>query len=188
MGTKRRRLGLSVLVGCAGLTLAGLSAAVAQSAPPADITADSMTYNWDTNVFVFSGNAKVVITEPYQATLTGPRMTVQMSNQMQGVTSVVADGPVRMVLLTQADAQGVRYQITATAQDRAEYSDADRKILLRGGAEADLVSLPEGPDSRRAHFTGDVIAADLKTSQLTVTQARVRVTAPVPPASAPAAQ
>lgn len=147
----------------------------------AEITAESMTFNWATNEMVFSGGARAVISGANPTTLAAPKFTVRLSEQQDRVLSLVAAGPVHIEIVGKPDAQGVRARITAAAKDRAEYAEATQKIVLYGGAEADYVSLPEGPDSRRAHFTGEIMEADLNTSILTVTKARLNVTAPLPP-------
>lgn len=146
----------------------------------AEITAESMTFNWATNEMVFSGGARAVISGANPTTLAAPRFTVKLSEKQDRVLSLVAAGPVHIEIVGRPDAEGVRAKITATAKERAEYAEVTQKIVLYGGAEADYVSLPEGPNSRRAHFTGEIMEADLNTSILTVTKAHLNVTAPLP--------
>jgi len=47
--------------------------------------------------------------------------------------------------------------------------------VLSGGAEADIISLPAGPTSQQAHFVGDSITANLKTSIIEVDKAHLQV-------------
>ncbi len=145
----------------------------------ADITSQTMSFNWNTNTFEFTGNAKVIMAGLYDATVTGPKMVVQLTSKGDRVKQLVTHGPVRFELVSKPDANGVRRRVIATAKDRAEYSEITQKIVLRGNAEATIVTLPETPESQRAHFTGDVMEADLGTGLLTFTQARMQVTSPL---------
>ncbi len=153
----------------------------------ADIKSESGSFNWATGEFTLSTNVVVTIVGANAASVTAPRMTGKLSKAGDQILSLVAYGPVRMEITTPPDEAGGRARITGTAKDRAEYSETTQKILLYGGAVADYVSLPEGPESRRAHFSGEVIEADLKTSVLTVTKAHITVNAPLQPPSAPVA-
>ena len=174
-----RRLGFwMVLI----LLVPGLVLAQAQKrTQSADITADVMTFNWTSNAFEFTGNAHAVLKGAYEAVVTAPKMAVKLTAKSDKVDSLVASGPVRFELVSEPDEQGVRHKVVATAQDRAEYSEVNQKLVLRGNAEATITALPEAPDAQRAHFTGDVMEANLATSQLTVTKAHMQVTSPLPP-------
>ncbi|HEY3397779.1 MAG TPA: LptA/OstA family protein [Armatimonadota bacterium] len=170
--------GCGVLLGL--LLIAGAAAAQTEiKTQTADLRSDSMSFNWTTNEMVFIGNASVNIANGHHATLTAPKLTVKLSDKGDRVIKLVAAGPVRMEIIGAADPQGVKARIVATAADRAEYSETTQKIVLYGDAQADYVSLPEGPDSRRAHFTGDIMEADLNTSLLTVTKAHLQVSSPL---------
>lgn len=162
--------------------LAGLALAQASTkTQTAEIDAETLTINWDTNVWVFSGPppAVLTLTGPQQATLTSPRMSVRFSAKMDRIIHLEATGPVRLELVTKPDAEGNRRRIVATAKQRAEYSESTQKLVLHGGAEATVVALPEGPESQRAFFSGEVMEANLKTSQLTVQKAHLEVTTPL---------
>jgi len=183
-GTTRGCRVLSAVL-AAGLFAGGLAWGQANTkTQSAEITAESMTFNWGTNEMVFSGGARAVISGANPTTLAAPKFTVKLSEKQDRVLSLIAAGPVHIEIVGAPDAHGVRARITATAKERAEYAEATQKIVLYGGAEADYVSLPEGPDSRRAHFTGEVMEADLNTSVLTVTKAHLNVTVPLPPPEA----
>ena len=160
----------------------------------ADITSDTMSFNWNTNAFEFAGNAKVVMVGPYQATITGPKMNVELTKDNR-VKQMLARGPVKFDLISPPDKDGVRNHIVATADDSAEYSEVTQKIVLRGNAQTTIISLPETADSRRVYFTGDVMEADLGTGTMTVTKAHMQASTPIKqpppatpkPATAPAA-
>jgi lipopolysaccharide export system protein LptA len=158
----------------------------------ADIKGQAITFNWVTGEFTLTGDVKVQIQGPNQATLTAPKMTGKITQAGTKLMSLTAYGPVRVEIITRPDPQGNRGRIDATATDKAVYSEAAQKIMLYGGAVADYVSLPEGPDSRRAHFTGDEIEADLNTDTLQVTNTHITVQSPLKqpeaPPPAPAAQ
>lgn len=144
-----------------------------------DITADTGVYTWTTNTFEFTGKAHAELTGTYEATIDAPKMVFKLTKQGDKVDSLVANGPATFVLI-QTDSTGAKRKVTATAQERAEYSEVSQKLVLRGKAEATIVSLPETADAQRAHFTGEVMEANLLTSQLTVTKAHMQVTSPLP--------
>ncbi len=156
----------------------------------AEIKGDSLVFNWVSNEVVLTGNASVQIASANPTIMTAPKMTAKLSKAADQIVNLVAYGQIHLKITTAPDPDGVRGRITATCNDKAEYSETTQKILLYGGAVADYVSLPEGPESRRAHFTGDQMEADLNTSTLTVTKAHISVNAPLktpPAATAPGA-
>lgn len=184
---KKMHMTVPLLV-LAALLLAG-AVALAQTAAKtqsADIEGATGTFNWVTGEFTLTGEVKVQIQGANQATMTAPKMAGKITQTGTKLMNLSAYGPVRVEIITRPDPQGNRGRINATATDKAVYSEATQKIVLYGGAVADYVSLPEGPDSRRAHFTGEEIEADLNTDLLTVTKARVTVQAPLKPPEAPA--
>ena len=153
----------------------------------AEIRGDSSVFNWIKNELVLTGNVSVQVTSPNATTFTAPKMTAKFSKAMDQILTLVATGPVRVEITTAPDADGVRSRITATGNDKAEYSETTQKIKLLGDAVADYVSLPEGPESRRMHFTGEEIEADLNTSLLTVRKPHISFSTPLkPPAETPA--
>lgn len=165
------------------LLVPGLVLAQAQKrTQSADITAETATYNWSKNTFDFSGNAHAVLKGTYDAVVKAPKMLVKLTAKGDQVESLTANGPVRFELISEPDEQGARHKVIATAQERAEYSEVSQKLVLRGNAEATITPLPETADGQRAHFTGEVMEANLATSELTVTKAHMQVTSPLPPA------
>ncbi len=145
----------------------------------ATVIGDNMTLDLKTNQFVFTGHCKLSITGPYQATMTSAKMTFKLSSGSDDIEHLATHGPTDFSVVTQTDDEGNRYKIAATARQGATYSGKQHKVVLSGGASADIVSLPEGSDSRRAHITGDTITADLKTSVIEMSQARLKVETPL---------
>jgi hypothetical protein len=149
----------------------------------------TLTFNYLTGDFTITGGTGLVTVKmqgPDEAIMTTPKVTGKLSKNKQ-VADLIAYGPVHLDIITPPDAQGARAQVIASADDRAEYSEVSQKITLYGNAVADYLSLPEGPDSTRAHFTGDTIEADRNTGLLTVTKAHITAEGPVKPKPAPAA-
>jgi lipopolysaccharide export system protein LptA len=182
--TKQLVLVALILLLAAGVSL-GQNSVKTQTA---DLVAPNGTlvFNYLTGEFTMTGGVTVKMQGTRDATMTAPKVTGKLSHNNQ-VSSLVAYGPVHLEIITAPDAEGNRGDVKATADDRAEYSEITQKITLIGNAVADYISLPEGPDSRRAHFTGEAIEADLNTSMLTVTKAHITVQTPLKPPEAPAA-
>jgi lipopolysaccharide export system protein LptA len=153
----------------------------------ADITSHIMKFNWTSNVYVFTGSyagdpngdTTAILHGDYDATVNAPKMTFTLPPKGQKVGTLTATGPVRFEIITPPDAQGLRTKVVATAADSAIYSEADRTLKLKGNADATITRLPETPDAQSAHFTGDEIDANLKDSEMTVTQAHLTVTGPL---------
>jgi hypothetical protein len=146
------------------------------------------TFNYGTGEFTITGGDGLVTVKILQttgeATLTAPKVSGQLAGQK--VARLVAYGPVHLVNTTPPDASGAGgSKIIASADNRAEFSEANEKITLIGNAQADYVSLPDTPEAMRAHFTGDEIEADLNTKSLTVTKAHITAEEPIPPKAAP---
>ena len=139
------------------------------------ITAQTMEYDWDKNVVEFSGNTKLVIGGGYDATMLAPSMNVRLSAKGDKVASLVAKGPVNFVVLTKPDASGMRRKITATAATEATYSEDTQLLKLIGDATADMLPMNAPSEVEAVHFTGDAIAANLKTSRLSVEKANLTV-------------
>ena len=167
---------LAVLV----VLAAGVSGQAAQKTTrTATVIGDKMTLDLKTSQFVFTGHCKLIITGPYEATMASAKMTFKLSSSADDIEHLTTHGPTDFSVVTQPNDEGTRYKITATARQGATYSGKQQKVVLSGGASADIVSLPEGPDSRRAHITGDTITADLKTSIIEMSQARLKVETPL---------
>ena len=165
----------------AGLILVLLIAAVMIS-PAAQTTTrtgtvsgDKMTLDLKTNQVVFTGNCKLTIAGPYKATLTSGKMTFKLSVGADAIEQLTTHGSTNLSLITEANQDGQQYRIVASASQGATYSGKDERVVLSGGAEADIISLPEEPTSQRAHFVGDSITANLKTSIIEVDKAHLRV-------------
>jgi len=178
----------SKLLVAALVSLLLVVAAVAQQVKKAQnavITAQTMDYDWVNNTLDFTGNAKVVLTGPYDATMTAPSLAVKLSPQADRVLSFVGAGPVNFTLTTKPDANGLRRRIVATAKEQATYTDDTQIIKLIGGATADLLPVATTADNAPAgeglakaqavHFTGQTITANLKTNKLTVDDANLTV-------------
>ncbi len=165
----------------AGLSVVLLVAAVvvgpaAQTATrTGTVSGDKMILDLKTNQFVFTGNCKLTITGPYKATLTSGKMTFKLSAEADAIEQLTTYGSTHLSLITEANQEGQQYKIVASASQGATYSRQGEKVVLSGGAEADLISLPEGPTSQQAHFVGDSIVANLKTSVIEVAKAHLRV-------------
>jgi len=139
------------------------------------VSGDRMTLNLKTNQFVFTGNCKLTIAGLYNATMTSHKMTFQLSAGADAIEQLMTHGPTNLSLITEANEDGQQYKLIAAASQGATYSRKDEKVVLSGGAEADIISLPEGPTSQQAHFAGDSITANLKTSIIEVDKAHLRV-------------
>ena len=142
----------------------------------------STSFNYRTGEFTITGGDGLVTVKMQQttgtATLTAPKVVGQFAGQK--LARMIAYGPMHLEDVTPPDAQGNNgSKIVASADNRAEFSDAAEKVVLYGNAQADYVSLPETADSMRAHFTGEEIEADLNTGSLTVTKG-VHITAETP--------
>ena len=141
----------------------------------ATITAQTMELDWDTNVAEFSRNCQLNISGDYSATMTAPNMVVRLTPEADKVVSVVAKGPVSFSIVTKPDAKGIRRRITASARQEATYSEDTQVIKLVGGAQADMLPVGAAEGTEAVHFTGQTIAANLKTNRLTVDEANLTI-------------
>lgn len=141
----------------------------------ATLTAKTMEYDWDSNVFDFAGSCKVTIANGVNALITAPTMTVKLSPKSDSVARLVAKGPVHFEVITQPDAKGLKRKIVASAQEQACYVEDTQTVTLTGGAQADLIPLDAKDQIEAVHFTGQTITANLKTSRLSVDQANLTV-------------
>ncbi len=149
----------------------------------AEVTAPEMVYRWDTNEFVFRGNCVLQVHDANRATMRAPAMKVKLGPKGATIDSLRAEGPVNILVITAPDKEGVKRKITARCSDHASYTEKTQEIQLVGDAVADVVSLPEGPESMRAHFTGDALIVSLKKSEVRAENARLRVEGIVTPPS-----
>jgi lipopolysaccharide export system protein LptA len=117
-----------------------------------DVTADQMTFDSKTHTFVFENNVHV---RRCDMTLTCDRLRVMNDAQRNRVERIVATGNVRMQ-------QGVR----RVQAERAEYFDAEQKLVLTGQPRA-------WDPSEQNELTGDEMVVYLATEKLVVNQARV---------------
>jgi len=165
------------------LTAAMLGIAAQTATRTGTISGDKMTLDLKTNQFVFTGNCKLTIAGPYKATLTSGKMTFKLSAGSDAIEQLITHGPTNLSLITEANEEGQQYKIVASASQGATYSRKDEKVVLSGGAEADIISLPEEPTSQRAHFVGDSITANLTTSIIEVDKAHLQVETSLAPES-----
>ena len=70
----------------------------------------------------------------------------------------------------------VSHKIVASSQGSATYEEASQTVVMNDGAVADVVTLPETPDSESAHFEGDRITANLEKNTINVDKAHLKVT------------
>jgi hypothetical protein len=141
----------------------------------ATISAPAMEFDWDKNVFEFSGGTKLTIGGGYDATMSAPSMNVRLTQKGDKVSSLVAAGPVDFTIVTKPDGNGLRRQIIGSAKDEATYSEDTQQVRLVGGATADMKPLNAPADVEAVHFSGETITADLKTSRLKVKDANLTV-------------
>lgn len=170
----KRHLGLLL----AGLGLLAATVAFSQQVKrtrTAEIKADLLEFDWNANVFEFSGNCKLTIGAGYNATMTAPRMTTEIATAPPTVKSLVAQGPVNFVIVTAPDSQGRKRKIVASAQQKATYAEDTQTVKLVGQAQADMTPLEASDEVEAVHFTGETITANLKTSRLTVDNANLTV-------------
>ena len=79
-----------------------------------------------------------------------------------------------------ADApKGQRRRIEASSNSGGTYEETTQKVVLSGGAVADMTMVPPDERVQAVHFKGEQITADLKTKQIKVSQAHMEVTGDV---------
>ena len=175
---KYRSLYLWLLMALALLFPASLTGQTAQTATrTATVEGDKMTLDLRTNEIEFTGHCKLTIAGPYQVRMTAGRMTFKLSAGADSIERLTTHEATNFSLVTQPAEAEQQYQITAAAGG-ATYSEKAQQVVLSGGAQADIVSLPEGPQSQRAQVTGETITADLRTSIIEVNKAHLRVETP----------
>lgn len=140
----------------------------------ATVTAQSMDFDWSSNTFVFSGNAKLSIGGDMEATMSAPTVTFSFDEKAKAIKNLIAKGPVQFTVVTKPGADGSKRKIVASASQEATYSEDTQIVKLVGSAVADMLPL-EGNAAEAVHFTGETITANLKTNRLTVDNANVTV-------------
>ncbi len=144
----------------------------------ATVDADEMTWNWGTNLTEFTGNCKVVIISPQQATLTAPRISLKLEKSDAGqsvIHQLKTVGATHLTLITQPDSKGIRRKMTGTASQGATYSERSNTVVLAGGAKIDSVSLPEGADSEHISFTAEALSVNLATETITASKGHMKI-------------
>ena len=142
------------------------------------VTAELIEYDFGNNDFKATGNVVVDIDGKHQAKMFAPTLSMDLNQDLDRILSLVATGPVRFEVLTAPDSDGLRRKILASCGSRAAYDAAAQTIVMSGGAKADVSTLPAG-NAEAAHFTGDSITVNLRTSMLSIKQADLTVTTEV---------
>jgi lipopolysaccharide export system protein LptA len=150
----------------AGLAVGTVALAETRRTDKADINADKLVYNFANNTWEFTGNVTVDVKGPDKATMSAPRMSGKLGKSGSQLNEVVAYGPVQFAITLQPDADGVQRRITATCTGQALYTGAASTIVLVGGAEGQMVTLPQQPDASPATFKGDKITINLADSTI----------------------
>ena len=117
-----------------------------------DVTADRMTFDSKTHAFVFESNVRVVRCD---LTMTCDHLRVVNDATGDRVERILATGHVRL-------RQGAR----RVEAERAEYFDAEQKLVLTGNPKA-------WDPTEQNELTGDEMQIFLDTERLVVKQARV---------------
>ena len=170
-----KRHALTLILAALVLVSAAATAQQVKKARNATITSQSMELDWNSGEVEFVGNVKFVLTGDVNADMTAPRVSVKLTPKGDRVLSAVAHGPVQFTIVPQANAQGQRRKIVASAQDSATYSADTDLVKLVGGAVADMMPLEGATAAETMHFTGQSITANLKTNRLSVDSANVTV-------------
>ncbi len=140
----------------------------------AEISGKQMEYRWTKNEFEFTGGCVLKIHGPTAATMKAPRVVFQLTADGRTVKLLKAFGPVDFTATTPPDSEGHRRRISGHCTKYATYDEENGVIEVVGDAVADLVTLPETPESPRAHFSGDVITINLKKGIVRATPAHLR--------------
>lgn len=146
----------------------------------ADIRAAEMVYDIGKNQFTFTGSCVLQISGPNTAEMTAPKMVFELGREGATLRRLTAFGPVKMTVITRKDKQGQRRRIVARCSEQATYKEPEQVVEMRGDCVADIVTLPETPDSQRFHFNMERLVVDLRTGKLTAKPARVRFEGTIP--------
>ena len=166
-----------------GLTARTFSQPAQVKTLSAEVYADEVTWNWDTNLSEYTGDCRIVITSPQQATLTAPRISLKLeeSDASQSVIHQLKTvGETHLTLITQPDSKGIRRKMTGTASQGATYSERSNTVVLTGGAKIDSASLPEGPDSERISFTAEALTVDLGAEEVRASKGHMKISTSMP--------
>ncbi len=176
----KRVLGVLTLVLAALVLLVSVGPAVAQQAKAtrtAIVEADDLVIDLDKDTWEFTGNCKLNISAGHTAQMTAPRMSVQFSGKMDQILQLIAHGAVKFHVVTRPNAEGIRRDISVSAQKQAIYREAAQTIEIIGAAVADISTV--GAEGEVAHITGDKITANLKTSQIFVDKPHMKIETPL---------
>ena len=180
-GKSAKAAGLIVSLAMAACVFAhcvGLAAAQqAKATRSAQVSARDLMIDLDTDAWEFTGNCKLTVSFGHKAEMTAPRMTVQFSEKMDEIVKLIAYGVVNFHVVTKPNADGVRRDISASAQKQAVYSEPTQTVELTGGARADIATV--GGKGEAAHITGDKITADLKASKIFVVNPNMKIETPL---------
>ncbi len=139
------------------------------------VTADLIEYDFGKHAFTATGNTHVTIVGDHHAEVRAPALSMNVSEDMDQILVIEAQGPVNFEVVTAPDEDGTKRRIVASATRSATYRQAEQTVVLSGDACADVTTLPEG-SADAAHFEGESIVVDLEGSTLSVRQATIEVT------------
>ena len=166
-------MAVCVFAHCLGLA----AAQQAKATRSAQVSADDLVIDLDTDAWEFTGNCKLTVSFGHKAEMTAPRMTVQFNEEMDQIVKLIAHGVVNFHVITKPNADGVRRDISASAQKQAVYSEPTQTVELTGGARADIATV--GGKGEAARITGDKITANLKTSKIFVANPNMKIETPL---------
>ncbi len=142
------------------------------------VTADLIEYDFGRHAFTATGNTQVTIKGAHESEIRAPGLSMELSEDMDQILTIEAEGPVNFEVLTAPDENGTRRRVVARASNSAVYRQADETIALTGDARADVTTVPDrGVDA--AHFAGESIVVNLRESTLSVRKATIEVTTEV---------
>ena len=165
------------------LIVTGLGQAAQVQTLSATVAADSMTWSWDKDLYEFTGNCRLAITSPEQATLIAPRITLKLTKGAGGqraIETLKTTGQTELDMTTKPDSNGIRRHMHGTATGGANYSDANQSVELIGGARIDSISLPESPESERVTFTAEALTVDLANRTVAASKGQMKVDTALP--------
>ncbi len=138
-------------------------------------------FHWDTNIWEFvstpAQGCKLTVTGSHQATMTAPKMSGKLTSGDKRIEWLKTTGPTHITVITKPDKEGQRLKIVATGSQGANYSELTQTVELAGGANADLISLPEGRGE--AHFAAEVLKINLSTRTISASKGHLKVITPL---------
>jgi hypothetical protein len=140
-----------------------------------------MVFRFDKSEFEFRGNCIMKITGPNAAEMTAPRMVFQLTSGGSQLKTLKAFGPVKLNVITAKNEEGQRRKITAECSEYASFNEPEQLVEMVGNGQADIMILPEGPDSHRVRFNAEHMRINLRTGELSATPARVHFEGFLPP-------